>query len=275
MNSRAQSIHEAAASGYAQAADSYVKGRPGYPVEIQGWLRDLGLALGFRIWVASNDRGRPYANGRLGDGCLDVLPASIVNCGAEETIRLIDVLWLENSGDRVAAAFEVEHSTSIYSGIVRMLDLALGLPDHLAGAYFLVAPDDRENAVKAQFARPAISRVSELDLRYLPYSELRRNREHMAAIGRRGGEARGHSRTRASVHANTGANDAINGSYQNTRAGASSSDRQVSLDNQNEGVNANPQGSRGGNASLGGERRNAVDTNANGSTQRPENYGNH
>jgi general stress protein YciG len=102
-----------------------------------------------------------------------------------------------------------------------------------------------------------------------------RNREHMAAIGRRGGEARGHSRTRASVHANTGANDAINGSYQNTRAGSSSSDRQVSLDNQNEGVNANPQGSRGGNASLGGERRNAVDTNANGSTQRPENYGNH
>lgn len=151
--------------------------------EIQGWLRDLGLALGFRIWVASNDRGRPYANGRLGDGCLDVLPASIVNCGAEETIRLIDVLWLENSGDRVAAAFEVEHSTSIYSGIVRMLDLALGLPDHLAGAYFLVAPDDRENAVKAQFARPAFSRVSELDLRYLPYSELRRNREHMARFG--------------------------------------------------------------------------------------------
>jgi SAM-dependent methyltransferase len=47
MNSRAQSIHEAAASGYAQAADSYVKGRPGYPVEIQGWLRDrLDLRAG-------------------------------------------------------------------------------------------------------------------------------------------------------------------------------------------------------------------------------------
>src|SRR6476469_6818333 len=44
-----------------------------------------------------------------------------------------------------------------------------------------------------------------------------RNREHMAAIGRRGGEARGHSRSRASVHANTGATDALSGSYQNTR----------------------------------------------------------
>lgn len=151
--------------------------------EVQGWLRDLGKSLGFRVWVASNDRGRPYAGGRLGDGCLDVLPASIINCGAEETIRLIDVLWLEAASERVAAAFEVEHSTSIYSGIVRMLDLALGLPDHLAGAYFLVAPDDREEAVRTQFARPAFSRVSELDLRFLPYSELRQHRSQMARFG--------------------------------------------------------------------------------------------
>ena len=151
--------------------------------QVQGWLRDLGHALGFRVWIASNDRGRSYAQGHLGDGCLDVLPAPIVNCGAEDTIRLIDVLWLSAEHDRVAAAFEVEHSTSIYSGIVRMLDLALGLPDHLAGAYFLVAPDDREGAVRAQFARPAFSRVSELDLRFLPYEALRVNREPMARFG--------------------------------------------------------------------------------------------
>lgn len=151
--------------------------------QVQGWLRDLGHALGFRVWVASNDRGRGYAQGHLGDGCLDVLPAPIANCGAEDTIRLIDVLWLSAEHDSVAAAFEVEHSTSIYSGIVRMLDLALGLPDHLASAYFLVAPDDREDAVRTQFARPAFSRVAELDLRFLPYEALRTNREPMARFG--------------------------------------------------------------------------------------------
>ena len=32
-------------------------------------------------------------------------------------------------------------------------------------------------------------------------------------------------------------------------------DRQVAIDSQNEGVNADTQGNRGGNASLGGERR--------------------
>jgi uncharacterized protein len=101
-----------------------------------------------------------------------------------------------------------------------------------------------------------------------------RNREHMAAIGRRGGEARGHSRTRASVHANTGASDALSGSYQNTRAGSNGADRQVTLDNGNEGVTANPQGNRGGNASLGGERRpNALDST--NSSTRGETFGNH
>lgn len=28
--------------------------------EIQGWLRDLGLSLGFQVWIAANDRSREY-----------------------------------------------------------------------------------------------------------------------------------------------------------------------------------------------------------------------
>ena len=44
--------------------------------EVQGWLRDLGRALGFDVWIAINDRGRALAGGELADGCLDQLPAS-------------------------------------------------------------------------------------------------------------------------------------------------------------------------------------------------------
>ncbi|MBS0200440.1 MAG: type II restriction endonuclease [Proteobacteria bacterium] len=150
--------------------------------QVQGWLRDLGKALGFNVWVASNDRSRPYGDGRLADGCLDTLPPVLESSLAVDSIRLIDVLWLEPDG-HVAAAFEVEHSTSIYSGIVRMLDLALGANDGLAGRYFLVAPDRREADARAQFARPAFQRVSELDLRFLPYSELQAHRESMARFG--------------------------------------------------------------------------------------------
>ena len=150
--------------------------------EIQGWLRDLGLALGFQVWIASNDGARSYKEGRLSDGCLDRLPAALSEAGAADAIRLIDVLWIEQGGD-VATAFEVEHTTSIYSGIVRMLDLALGIDGAAARNFFLVAPDDRESEVRAQFARPAFSRVAELNLRYLPYSELRDHRDAIPRFG--------------------------------------------------------------------------------------------
>ena len=150
--------------------------------QVQGWLRDLGRALGYQIWVASNDRGRSYAGGSLAEGCLDRLPADLETSLAIDTIRLIDVLWLEPGGG-VAAAFEVEHSTSLYSGIVRMLDLALGAVDGLAGRYFLVAPDRREADARAQFARPAFARVMDLDLQFLAYSDLDAHRLDMARFG--------------------------------------------------------------------------------------------
>jgi type II restriction enzyme len=151
--------------------------------QVQAWLRDLGHALGFRVWIAANDRSRAVESGLLADGCLNELPAALANSAAADTIRLIDILWIAADGSRVIAAFEVEHTTSIYSGIIRMLDLALGLPEHAAERYFLVAPDERESDVREQVCRPAFSRVRDLDVRWLPYSELRSHREAIARFG--------------------------------------------------------------------------------------------
>lgn len=169
----------------ARAAKALIAAREGdlTHTEIQGWLRDLGRALGFKVWVAANDRARSCGSGRLDDGCLESLPPAIEKSPAADTIRLIDVLWLDEGGRNIEAAFEVEHTTSIYSGIVRMLDLALGLGEPSATACFLVAPDEREEEVRAQFRRPAFSRVSDLHLRYLPYSELRQHRGSIARFG--------------------------------------------------------------------------------------------
>jgi type II restriction enzyme len=149
---------------------------------VQGWLRDLGRALGYGVWVAANDRGRAFNGGRLCDGCLESLPNGLDAGPGAEAVRLIDVLWLESSG-HVAAAFEVEHTTSIYSGIVRMLDLALGAPERAAVGLYLVAPDAREGDVRAQLARPAFARVRDLKVRFLPYGELEKNRDAMGRFG--------------------------------------------------------------------------------------------
>jgi type II restriction enzyme len=147
--------------------------------EIQGWLRDLGRDLGFDVWVASNDRARELSSGQLGDGCLTSLPPALA---AIDSVPLIDVIWLDRGEARAAAAFEVEHTTSIYSGIVRMLDLASGAAEAVRGLY-LVAPDSREDDVRKQLARPAFRRIGELSVKYLPYGELEQNRHSMGRFG--------------------------------------------------------------------------------------------
>ncbi len=152
--------------------------------EVQGWLRDLGRALGFGVWVAVNDRGRDYLGDQLGNGCLQELPSWVAGHPGADAVRLIDVLWVDAASEDVVAAFEVEHTTSIYSGIVRLLDLALGAPERTTRGLFLVAPDAREDDVRAQLHRPAFQGVRALQMRFLPYSELERNREAMARFGR-------------------------------------------------------------------------------------------
>ncbi len=149
---------------------------------IQALLRDLGRDLGFQVHIASNDRSRPIGETRLGDGCLADLPEAIRNAPGSDSVRLIDVLWIEANG-QVAAAFEVEHTTSIYSGIVRMLDLAMGTSPAAAHGLFLVAPDDRENEVRQQLARPAFQQTASLHMRYLPYGELQRHADSIRRFG--------------------------------------------------------------------------------------------
>ncbi len=151
--------------------------------QVQGWLRDLGVALGFDVWIASNDQGRAMGDGRLGDGCLEELPDALQRGPGADAIRLIDVLWLDATSHQVRAAFEVEHTTSIYSGIVRLLDLALGAGAGSAHGLYLVAPDAREADVRAQLARPAFQRIGELAVRFIPYGALAEHRESMARFG--------------------------------------------------------------------------------------------
>lgn len=153
-------------------------------VEIQAKLRDIGIALGFEVWIAGNDRSRIYKERALGDGCLASLPPQINEIYGGDAVRLIDVLWLERGSLKPAAAFEVEHSTSIYSGIVRLLDLGLGLSsDDRDLGLFLVAPDKRAEEVRGQLRRPAFSGVQGARFFFISYGELQKNADAIKRFG--------------------------------------------------------------------------------------------
>jgi general stress protein YciG len=78
-----------------------------------------------------------------------------------------------------------------------------------------------------------------------------RNREHMAAIGRRGGEARGQSRNRSNT--STSSHGASIESRFQHHPGGLESDREVAIGGHAENNTADAHGSRG--TSLGNERR--------------------
>ncbi len=120
--------------------------------EIQHALLTLGAEMGFDIWVARNDRSKIWDRTVLGSlhGLVDVLPTQF-NEATNRTIELIDVLWLK--GNSIVAAFEVESTTSVYSGLLRMSDL-LALQPNLAIDLFLVAPGDRRDKVESELLRP-------------------------------------------------------------------------------------------------------------------------
>lgn len=88
-----------------------------------------------------------------------------------------------------------------------------------------------------------------------------RNREHMAAIGRRGGEARG-QRARLAAQQGTGLRSGTDAARQNTGAGAGSvsntrglgGEREIGISGSSIGQGAT-QNSRGNENALGGERR--------------------
>ena len=132
--------------------------------EIQYQLMTLGAEMGFDIWVARNDRSRSWNGKVLGElpQVIDELPTQF-NEATNRTIELIDVLWLK--GNSIASAFEVECTTSVYSGLLRMSDL-LALQPNIDIKLFLVAPDERREKVKQEILRPTFS------LREKPLAEI-------------------------------------------------------------------------------------------------------
>ena len=88
--------------------------------QIQYILLRLGSDMGLNVWVARNDRSKTYNGQQLGTitGILPEIPTQF-NDATNRTIDLIDVLWLR--GNSIVAAFEVECTTSIYSGLLLSL----------------------------------------------------------------------------------------------------------------------------------------------------------
>lgn len=160
--------------------DDLIEEQPAAPTEvresikIQANLAEIGSAMGMQIWLPKADRGAVL--GELKDGFprpLDRLPLNYDETTLR-TVEQIDVLWLK--GRSIRRAFEVEHTTSVYSGILRMADL-LALQPNMDIKLHIVAPAARRDKVLQELRRPVFSLLERGPLSesctYLSYDSVR------------------------------------------------------------------------------------------------------
>ena len=140
-------------------------------LQIQIALIEIGVQLGFRTWIAHNDKGFLYGQKRVGE-----LEGVIANLSDEKVLaaydearaaaNLIDCIWFKN-GKLMPAVMEVEHSTGVTSGLTRMKKFQ-DLGPHLADIRWVIvaADEDRDEVIRKANA----AQFQSLNTKFFSYS---------------------------------------------------------------------------------------------------------
>lgn len=202
-------------------------------VRMQWTLARLGLKAGERVWVPVGDQAKlrqafhfESFDSEFSAG-IDLPHSYIEN---------IDVVWKQEF--RIGAAYEIENSTSIYSGLLRFADLNIIAPNTLY-PMFIVAPREKKGRVSLRepggaWAAPTL--VTELSI--AGFQSLRPNvsqdgREIVFDSDRPGGEGAfdiwyAHRATPwGSWSAPVNAGPAVNSASSETRASLSRNGRRL------------------------------------------------
>jgi hypothetical protein len=143
-------------------------------IRIQALIAQIGSRMGMSIWLPRADRAAVLKEWKPeGNSLIERLPLNYDDTTLR-TIEQIDVLWLR--GRSIVRAFEVEHTTSVYSGILRMADL-LALQPNMDIRLHIVAPSAKREKVFQEIRRPVFSLLEKGPLAesctYLSYDSLR------------------------------------------------------------------------------------------------------
>ena len=121
-------------------------------VRFQSALIDLGVAEGCSVWVPAGDRCLAHQGRPLAARTMARLPHLGFDENTRRIVQNIDVLWLARNVIR--KAFEIECSTAIYSGLLRLNDLVLAQPNNQIELY-VVASRSKRQKVFNQLIRPS------------------------------------------------------------------------------------------------------------------------
>jgi hypothetical protein len=136
-------------------------------IVMQFKIARLGIKAGSKVWVPRNNQQRIVKEYQFGDFEKEF------STGIDVPIRYvenIDVVWKEEF--RIDAAFEIENTTTIYSGLLRFSDLKIVAPNSNY-PLFVVAPTAKRNRLVDQLNRPTFKKLDfRGKVRFLPYEQV-------------------------------------------------------------------------------------------------------
>ena len=153
--------------------------------QVQTLLGGIGNSKGYDVWVPASDVGtldwsltKPFS---LRKG----IPAGFEL--VRDILSEIDIVWVARGRETITGLFEVEHSTPVYSGLLRFNDILLTEPK--VSRFSIVSNDTRRALFARQLRRPTFmkSGLSELTS-FLEYANVvdwhaRVTREHLLDHG--------------------------------------------------------------------------------------------
>lgn len=119
--------------------------------QVQTLLGAIGNTKTYDVWIPLNDRPKLDWSFTATFECRDILPYGFES--VQSILQQVDVIWIHRGSSEIRALFEVEHSTPIYSGLLRFNDIHLRAPK-LNSRFSIVSNDARRSLFVRQLNRP-------------------------------------------------------------------------------------------------------------------------
>lgn len=125
--------------------------------QVQSLISSIGIKKGYNVWIPESDKIKIDNNIVDTKKIIDNLPT--FNKEIDHIISEIDVIWFDNL--KPISFYEVEHSTQIYSGLLRFNDVLLSIAN--TDNFNIVANQERKNKFSREINRPTFKQNKLID----------------------------------------------------------------------------------------------------------------
>jgi hypothetical protein len=137
--------------------------------QVQTLLAAIGSLKGYEVYVPEYDSGKLDWSLTREFQLRRQLPTGLAQVSG--ILREIDVVWVANGGNKIEGLYEVEHSTPVYSGLLRFNDVFL--TDTKITKFSIVSNDTRRELFSRQLFRPTFRKSGLAELcSFLEYANV-------------------------------------------------------------------------------------------------------